>query len=60
MTQYELHKKIEAIQTSEAPYEVKQQAIDALLAKHDPNYSTTIAKAQIEESLPDYDNLIGD
>lgn len=57
ITILEYEKKIQMIRTSDAPYEVKQKAIQDLEQKFNTNTSQQIAIQQMIESAPDTDDI---
>jgi hypothetical protein len=57
MTDIEIHRKIANIKLSDAPIDVREQAIKDLEMKLSNNSAIAIAKQQIKNSTPDYSDI---
>ena len=57
MTDIEIQRKIDNIKLSDAPVDVKEQAIKDLERKLSNNSAIAIARQQIKDSAPDYSDI---
>jgi len=57
MTDIEIQRKIDNIKLSDAPVDVKEQAIKDLEMKLSNNSAIAIARQQIKDSAPDYSDI---